>query len=90
MLSENHCETFRFIQTVSIDYGQTLFRLGHQTGGLLEPRTLATPNLIHIHGNKDIIFPIENINDCIVVEGGTHIMILNKYKWLNENLPKLY
>lgn len=46
-------------------------------------------NLVHIHGDKDLIFPIENINDSIVVKGGTHIMILNKYKWLNENLPKL-
>jgi len=47
------------------------------------------PNLVHIHGNKDVIFPIDNIKNCIVVEGGTHIMILNKFKWLNENLPNL-
>ena len=47
------------------------------------------PNLIHIHGNKDIIFPIEKIENCIVVEGGTHIMILTKFKWLNKNLPNL-
>ena len=47
------------------------------------------PNLIHIHGDKDLIFPIENITNPIVVKGGTHIMIINKYKWLNENLPKL-
>ena len=47
------------------------------------------PNLIHIHGSKDIIFPIDKIENCIVVEGGTHIMILNKFKWLNENLPNL-
>ena len=46
-------------------------------------------NLVHIHGDKDLIFPVENIRDSIVVKGGTHIMILNKYKWLNENLPKL-
>ena len=46
-------------------------------------------NLVHIHGDKDLIFPIENINDSIVVKGGTHIMILNKFKWLNENLPNL-
>ena len=25
----------------------------------------------------------------IVVKGGTHIMILNKFRWLNENLPKI-
>ena len=47
------------------------------------------PNLVHIHGNQDIIFPIDKIKNCIVVEGGTHIMILNKFKWLNENLPNL-
>ena len=47
------------------------------------------PNLIHIHGNKDIIFPIEKIENCIIVEGGTHIMILTKFKWLNKNLPNL-
>jgi len=47
------------------------------------------PDIIHIHGEKDRIFPIYNIMDCLVVKGGTHIMIINKYKWFNENLPKL-
>jgi pimeloyl-ACP methyl ester carboxylesterase len=47
------------------------------------------PNLVHIHGDRDIIFPIENIKTCVIVEGGTHIMILNKYRWLNKNLPML-
>jgi len=47
------------------------------------------PNIIHIHGEKDAVFPIQNIKDCIIVKGGTHIMIINKYKWFNENLPKL-
>lgn len=45
--------------------------------------------VIHIHGNDDFVFPIEKIKNCIVVEGGTHIMILNKFKWFNENLPKI-
>jgi pimeloyl-ACP methyl ester carboxylesterase len=47
------------------------------------------PNIIHIHGDRDPVFPIRNISNCIIVEGGTHIMIINKYKWFNENLPKL-
>jgi esterase/lipase len=47
------------------------------------------PNIIHIHGDKDPVFPIKNISNCIIVKGGTHIMIINKYKWFNENLPKL-
>lgn len=44
---------------------------------------------IYIHGDKDVIFPHSCVGDCIVVKGGTHIMIINKYKWFNENLPKL-
>ena len=47
------------------------------------------PNTIHIHGDKDAVFPFQYIQDCIVVNGGTHIMIINKFKWFNENLPKL-
>ena len=45
--------------------------------------------VIHIHGDADEVFPIKYIQKCIVVKGGTHIMIINKFKWLNENLPKL-
>jgi hypothetical protein len=45
--------------------------------------------VIHIHGDQDDVFPIKYIKKCIVVKGGTHIMILNKYKWMNENLPSI-
>lgn len=44
------------------------------------------PKIIHIHGSKDAVFPIINIKTCIIVENGTHIMILNKYKWFNKHL----
>ncbi|WP_396603363.1 alpha/beta hydrolase [Algibacter sp. R77976] len=46
-------------------------------------------DIIHIHGDKDSVFPIKNIKNCVVVKNGTHIAIINKYKWFNENLPKL-
>ena len=46
-------------------------------------------NVIHIHGDNDDVFPIKYIHDAVVVKGGTHIMIINKFKWLNENLPKI-
>lgn len=46
-------------------------------------------NVVHIHGDQDDVFPIKYIDKCIIVKGGTHIMILNKYKWLNENLPSI-
>lgn len=46
-------------------------------------------DVIHIHGDADDVFPIKYIRDSIVVKGGTHVMILNKYKWLNSNLPQI-
>lgn len=46
-------------------------------------------DLIHIQGDEDIVFPIKNITNCITIKGGTHIMILNRYKWFNEHLPEL-
>ncbi len=52
-------------------------------------RETPDPKVIHIHGDEDIVFPIEKIKKCIVLKGGTHIMILNKFKWFNENLPKI-
>ena len=53
-------------------------------------QTQKLANVVHIHGNKDKVFPVENIKgDVIRVKNGTHIMIINKYKWFNENLPEL-
>jgi pimeloyl-ACP methyl ester carboxylesterase len=56
---------------------------------ILWERTVVDKNVIHIHGDDDDVFPIKYIKNCIVVNGGTHVMILNKYKWLNENLPRI-
>lgn len=47
------------------------------------------PEIIHIHGDADEVFQPKYIKEFIPVKGGTHIMILTKYKWLNENLPKI-
>jgi pimeloyl-ACP methyl ester carboxylesterase len=46
-------------------------------------------NLVHIHGEKDPVFPITNINDCIKVKNGTHTMIIHRYRWFNEHLPQI-
>jgi len=56
---------------------------------ILWERTVADESVIHIHGDEDDVFPIKHIRNCIVVKGGTHVMILNKYKWFNENLPRI-
>lgn len=52
-------------------------------------RTEIDEKVVHIHGDIDEVFPIKNIKNCITIKGGTHIMILSKFKWLNENLPKI-
>lgn len=52
-------------------------------------RTVIDESVVHVHGDMDDVFPIKNIANCIVVKGGTHIMILSKYKWLNSHLPAI-
>lgn len=47
------------------------------------------PGIIHIHGDKDRLFPIKYIDDCEVLPGGSHIMIITRFHWINKNLPSL-
>ena len=48
------------------------------------------PNdIVHIHGNKDMIFPIKHVKNCTVMEGGTHVMILNKAKHISQLLVEV-
>jgi len=56
---------------------------------MLWDRTDEDKSVIHIHGDADDVFPIKNIQNSIVVKGGTHIMIWSKFKWFNEKLPKI-
>ncbi|CAM1363208.1 Pimeloyl-ACP methyl ester carboxylesterase [Tenacibaculum sediminilitoris] len=46
------------------------------------------PNIVHIHGKKDEVFPIKHIKKSIEVENGTHVMILYKAKTISEILKK--
>lgn len=45
--------------------------------------------IIHIHGNKDLIFPIKHIHNCIEISGGTHAMILTKASKINAILQEI-
>lgn len=46
-------------------------------------------DFIHIHGDKDHLFPIKYIEQPVVLKGGTHIMIINRFRWFNDHLPQL-
>ncbi|WP_300570150.1 alpha/beta hydrolase [Flavobacterium sp.] len=52
-------------------------------------RVVVDENVIHIHGDADEVFPLKNIKNCFEIKGGTHIMILNRFRWFNNNLPEI-
>ncbi len=51
------------------------------------------PNTLHIHGDKDRIFPLQYIHDCKVIEGGSHFMLVSRADEvsviISEELKKL-
>lgn len=47
------------------------------------------PNIIHIQGEKDPVFPVKYIKDHIEIKNGTHTMIIHRFKWFNERLPTI-
>lgn len=47
------------------------------------------PNVYHIHGDKDLVFPYKNIKNAILVKGGTHIMVYNRAKEINKLLKNI-
>ncbi len=46
-------------------------------------------DIVHIQGERDAVFPIANITDCIIVKNGTHTMIIHRARWFNEHLPTI-
>lgn len=52
-------------------------------------RRKSVAGLVHIHGDRDAVFPIGHIRDCITIKDGTHTMIIHRYKWFNERLPAI-
>tara|TARA_R100001132_G_C3257423_1_gene82605 strand:+ start:373 stop:1032 length:660 start_codon:yes stop_codon:yes gene_type:complete len=43
----------------------------------------------HIHGDLDAVFPIKNIKNANILQGGTHIMILNKGSKVSKMLQNI-
>jgi len=52
-------------------------------------RKKQVPGVFHIHGDEDVVFPIEHIDNCIVIKGGTHIMIINKGSIVSKEIMKI-
>ena len=47
------------------------------------------PNVIHIHGDRDVVFPIKNLSNFHCIEGGTHVMIMYKAKHISSKLIEI-
>jgi hypothetical protein len=39
---------------------------------------------LHLHGDKDIVFPFSLIHDAIRIEGGNHLMVLHKARKISQ------
>ena len=52
-------------------------------------REVEVPNVNHIHGERDAVFPIKNIKNSILIEKGTHVMIMYKAKAVSEEIVKI-
>ena len=47
------------------------------------------PNVTHIHGTYDMVFPALHLKDFIPVPKGTHVMIMTRALWFNQHLPRI-
>jgi hypothetical protein len=47
-------------------------------------------NLYHIIGDKDLVFPYQNIkNPTAIIKGGTHIMVFDRADEINQILANI-
>ena len=52
-------------------------------------QTEILPNISHIHGTNDGVFPSKHLNNFIPIDGGTHAMILTKAKKISLEIDKI-
>jgi pimeloyl-ACP methyl ester carboxylesterase len=45
-------------------------------------------NIIHIHGDRDKIFPVKKINTTCIIKEGTHMMIYNRAGEISEFIQR--
>ena len=43
-------------------------------------------NVVHIHGDKDVVFPMRSFDNIIRIRGGNHFMIANRYEEVNAHV----
>lgn len=56
---------------------------------LLWKNNSAAPDLVHIHGTNDRLLPYRHITDAISIDGGGHLMILNRAETVTSIINKI-
>lgn len=51
--------------------------------------TAVPPNLVHIHGSNDHVFPLRYVKPDYIIEGGSHLMVLNRADEISPILQKI-
>lgn len=46
-------------------------------------------NIYHIHGTRDQVFPAKYMKNCILIKGGDHLMVIKRYKKINNALLQI-
>ena len=52
-------------------------------------KTEISNNIIHIHGEKDTVFPIKNLSHPFIKIKGGHAAIITQAHWFNKELSKI-
>ena len=52
-------------------------------------KTEVSKNIIHIHGEKDTVFPIKNLSHPFIKIKGGHAAIITQALWFNKELSKI-
>tara|TARA_B110000879_G_scaffold133285_1_gene174602 strand:- start:489 stop:1121 length:633 start_codon:yes stop_codon:yes gene_type:complete len=52
-------------------------------------KTEISNNIIHIHGEKDTVFPIKNLSHPFIEIKGGHAAIITQAHWFNKELSKI-
>lgn len=50
---------------------------------------IVPPSIYHIVGDNDYVFDHKKIKDAMIVKGGTHIMVFDKTKEINQLIAKI-
>lgn len=78
----------RLLKEITLDVDETFFRWAWQRVASWKNEFIPQP-IMHLHGNHDHMLPIMFVKPDITIQGGTHLMVVNKADEISAILDKL-